>query len=242
MKKLIGFCLWFSLPALANVIPAEPHIYVEGYAEQLVYPDQVKTTVDITELDMDPELAKQKVEQKASALLLALQPLGIGKEHISAAPLSIEVEHNYENNKKVLLGTRVGWTVEITLPEPAKYSLLMDVLVQAGINDILNSVGVIKDERAIKKQVAMLALKEARQKAEDMAATQGKKIKDVYSISEFKTRSEDQYNLTPTQSIEGALSNISYDAVSVSGSRRQAVFEISAMKASAVVYVVYTLK
>ncbi|CAI3805817.1 SIMPL domain-containing protein [Rheinheimera sp. MM224] len=242
MKKLIGFCLWLSLPTLANVIPTEPHIYVEGYAEQLVYPDQVKTTVDITELNMDPELAKQRVEQKAKALLLALQPLGIGKEHISAAPLSIEVEYDYENKKKIPQGTRVGWTVEITLPEPAKYSLLMDVLVKAGINDILNSVGVIKDERAIKKQVAMLALKEARQKAEDMAATQDKKIKDVYSISEFKTRSEAQYNLTPTQSIDGALSSESFDELSVTGVRRQAVFEVSAMKASAVVYVVYTLK
>lgn len=242
MKKLIGFCLLFSLPVLANVIPAEPHIYVEGYAEQLVYPDQVKTTVDITELNMDPELAKQKVEQKASALLLALQPLGIGKEQISAAPLSIEVEYDYENKKKIPLGTRVGWTVEITLPEPAKYSLLTDVLVKAGINDILNSVGVIKDERAIKKQVAMLALKEARQKAEDMAATQDKKIKDVYSISEFKTRAEEQYSLVSTQSVDGSMSNFSADVVSVSGSRKQGVFEVSAMKASAVVYVVYTLK
>lgn len=98
MKKLIGFCLWFSLPALANVIPAEPHIYVEGYAEQLVYPDQVKTIVEIAELNMDPELAKQKVEQKAKALLLALQPLGVDNEHIRTLPLSIHQEYDYENS------------------------------------------------------------------------------------------------------------------------------------------------
>lgn len=240
MKKLIGFCLWLSLPALANVIPAEPHIYVEGYAEQLVYPDQVKTTVDITELNMDPELAKQKVEQKAKALLLALQPLGINKEHISILPLSIHQEHDYENSVRVLKGSRVEWTLDISLPEPAKYPQFIDVLIKTGISNIISSVGVMKDERALKKQVAMLALKDARQKAEDMAASQGKKIKDVYSISEFKTRPEEQYRLKPAQVIGKDL--LQGDTISFDAPPPPPPFEISAMKASAIVYVVYTLK
>ena len=88
------------------------------------------------------------------------------------------------------------------------------------------------------------ALKNARQKAEQLAELNGKKIKDVYSISEFKTRDESVYDLIPSQEIYGQSSS-ELAGVSVrfrAPPQQSGLFEIGEMTASATVYVVFTIQ
>lgn len=135
-------------------------------------------------------------------------------------------------------------SIDITLRDLSLYSELNQSLVDAGVSETLDAEVKVENPREIKKQVLFEALKNARQKAEQLAELNGKKIKDVYSISEFKTRDESAYDLIPSQEIYGQSSS---ELAGLSVRHRvpppqSGLLEIGKMTASATVYVVFTIQ
>lgn len=240
MKFTLLFISIISISTFASVIPNEPHIYVEGYAEKEISPDQIKISVSIVATNLDAEVAKVEIDEKSLKLFEATKNLGVKENQITATPIQILPAIDREDGKRIDNGTRVSRNIDIVLKDITKYPLLNDALISAQITSKISSTVQMADERAVKKSVLMLAVKDAKLKAQELADIQGKKIKDIYSISEFKTRQENSYSLEPNQSIYGQ----SYGAGQVRyrvppGS---SVFNIGKMRASATVYVVYTIE
>jgi uncharacterized protein len=240
MKKILLALSLMSYATFASVIPSEPHIYVEGTSEFGIFPDQIKISLSLSSVNLDAEIAKAEVDQRSLKLFEAVKKLNVEKGDITATPLQINPAFEYEDRKKIDKGTRVNRNVDITLKDLKKYPQLNDLLVKAGITSKISSIVEVSNERELKKKALMLALKEARAKAETLADLQNKTIKDVYSISEFKTRDDSSYTLRPEQEIYG-------QSYAVAEQRRRvppppAVFEIGEMRVTATVYVVYTIE
>lgn len=240
MKFLFLVLSAISYTALASVIPNEPHIYVEGSSEFGIFPDQIKLSVSLSSVNLDAEVAKTEVDQRSLKLFEAVKQLNIKDADITATPLQINPAFEYEDRKKIDQGTRVNRNVDITLKDLNKYSQLNDILIHAGVTSKISSVVEVSNERELKKKALMLALKDARVKAESLAELQNKSIKDVHSISEFKTREDNSYNLRPAQAIYG-------QSYAVAEQRRRVppapgIFEIGEMRVTATVYVVYTIE
>ncbi|MGB0937129.1 MAG: SIMPL domain-containing protein [Colwellia sp.] len=244
MKKFLLILSLISYASIASVIPEEAHIYVEGYSEFGVFPDQVTISVSLKAINLDAEVAKLEVDDKSLKLFEAVKKLSVKEENITATPLQISPSFEYEDGKRVAKGTSVYRNVDITLTDLKAYPRLNDILVEAGITSKISSVVQVSNERELKKKALMLALKDAKLKAETIAQLQNKEIKDVHSISEFKTREDNAYSLRPNQAIYGQ----SYAAASVQHRRRtpppppSGIFEIGEMKVTATVYVVYTIE
>ena len=240
MKALLFVLSIISFPLLSTVIPKQPHIYVEGHAEQEVIPDQIKISVSVMATNMDAEIAKIEIDEKSLKLFEATKVLGIKQEQITATPIQIYPAIEHQNGKSVNVGTRVSRNIDILLQDLTKYPALNDALVEAEITSKISSTVELSDERAIKKGVLMLAVNDAKLKASELAAIHGKEVKDVYSISEFKTRTEDAYNLRPNQEVYGQSYNTAQVRYRVPPG--SSVFKIGKMRVTATVYVVYTME
>jgi len=241
MKTFLLVLSLISYTTLASVIPNEPHIYVEGTSEFGIFPDQIKISVSLSSVNLDAETAKTEVDQRSLKLFEAVKKLNVEKGDITATPLQINPAFEYEDRKKIDKGTRVNRNVDITLKDLKKYPQLNDILVKTGITSKISSIVEVSNERELKKKALMLALKDARIKAESLAELQNKSIKDVHSISEFKTRGDNSYNLRPEQEIYG-------QSYAVAEQRHRVpppppgIFEIGEMRVTATVYVVYTIE
>jgi uncharacterized protein YggE len=189
---------------------------------------------------LDAEVAKLEVDEKSLKLFEATKNLGIKEDQITATPIQILPDIDREDGKRIDNGTRVSRIIDIVLKDITKYPLLNDALISAQITSKISSTVQMEDERAVKKSVLMLAVKDAKLKAQELADIQGKKIKDVYSISEFKTRQENSYSLQPNQSIYGQSYGVVEHRYRVPPS--SSVFKIGKMRATATVYVVYTIE
>lgn len=245
MKKIIVALLMICGVAQANVIPNAAHIYVEGYAEKKITPDKVTISINISHHALEVADAMKSVDQRSLKLFEALQSIKIPGSDVKSSPLEISPYYQYKDTETINKGTQVSRNVDITLRDITRYHELNQALVDSGISQKLSSVVEVSDKRKIKQSVLMEALKDAKQKAEQLAAINGKKIKDVYSISEFQTREDNSYNLRPTQDIYSQASSTNTQTryrVPAPPPPPEGIFEIGEMTAVATVYVVYTIE
>lgn len=236
--------LLISLSTFGSVIPQSPHIYVEGHAEKKLKPEIIIISTYMAHHDTDASIAKKEVDQRSQVLIEAAREIGIAREDIKTTPLQISPHYEYVERERVSNGTNVSRNIDITLRDISIYHQLNQILVDSNVSGKLNAEVKVANPREVKKEVLFEALKDAREKAEQLAMLNGKEIKDVHSISEFKTRDDNSYSLMPTQQIYGQSS-----AVGAVQTRHRvpppapgAIFEIGEMTASATIYVVFTIE
>ncbi|MCP1338972.1 SIMPL domain-containing protein [Idiomarina sp. M1R2S28] len=244
MKNFLLLFLIISFSSWGSVIPTSPHIYVEGYAEKKIQPEIIVISTYVEHHDLNASLAKSEVDKKSVVLIQTAKDIGIEREDIKTTPLQISPHFEYEDGEKIDKGTSVSRNIDITLRDISLYHQLNQTLVDSGISGKLNAEVKVKNPRKVKKEVLYKALEDAREKAEQLASLNGKKVKDVHSISEFKTREENSYTLIPSQHIYGQSSN--YASVQkryrVPPPTPGEIFEIGEMTASATIYVVFTIE
>src|SRR5690606_5711872 len=99
----------------------------------------------------------------------------------------------------------------------------------------------VSDEKVVSDQALIKALDDARSRAAAMVESQGKKLGDVHSISEFELRREETYFLVPNRQVFGEAAQ----GFAVSADMRMKSsepFEPGVIRAKAKVYVVYLIK
>lgn len=243
MKFLPAFLslLLLSFPVLANPLPAQPHIYVEGSAELEVEPDMMNFSLNIQTLDLDLAKAKADVDARSRLLIETIKKFGIKAEDIATTALNIRPEYEYKETQRVLVGNQVSRQVDITLRDLKKYPDMMKALVDAKISETINTTLTLANKKSVEEKVQTAAMKDARDRAERLAKSQGKSVGEPWSISEFNNRGDEVWKLVPNrQLMEGASSKTAMrlDAQANSGEP----FEPGKMKITAQLYVVYLLK
>jgi len=241
MNRLLVLALIFMAPfALANPLPSKPHIYVEGSAEIEVIPDQMTITLGLSAENMDVAIAKQDVDQRSHELINTLKSMAIEAKDIGTTALQVTPVHDYVDGKQVPRGSRVYRQVDITLRNLENYGELMRALVDAKISNTVSTTLAVSDEKTVGDQSLIKALEDARTRATALLESQGKKLGNVYSISEFELRREESYQLVPNRQVYGESSPVMADAAFLRKSSEP--FEPGVIRAKAKVYVVYLIK
>lgn len=242
MKFLTAFLslLLLSFPVLASPLPAQPHIYVEGSAEMEVEPNMMNFSLNIQTLDLDLAKAKADVDKRSRLLIETIKKFGIKAEDIATTALNIRPEYEYKENQRVLVGNQVSRQVDITLRDLKKYPDMMKALVDAKISETINTALTLSDKKSVEEKVQTAAMKDARDRAERLAKSQGKSVGDPWSISEFNMRGDEVWRLVPNrQLMDGSSSKMAMRAEIASSNEP---FEPGKMKITAQLYVVYLLK
>jgi len=159
-------------------------INVSGSADVKVVPDKVIITLGVETSDAVLMQAKSMNDERVRAVLALREKYGIKAENMQTDYINIQPTYDSYSDRRIVKTYVVQKSIVITLTDISKFEDLLTDALAAGANYV-NSVDFrTSDLRKYRDQARELALKAAREKAEAMAATLGRKVGNVTSVSE----------------------------------------------------------
>ena len=199
---LAALALPLALPVSAQADRAEyrapvPVSRVSGEAEVSAEPDTATFTVGAEVRDPSASKAMAQVAQVTDRLIAALRKLGIPRENIQTSQLTLfdtqepegpqprPVEGNAREPRfrRVYVATHT-LQVEVGRDRFAQIGDLLDAAIKAGANQVGNVSFGIRDETALRKEGLARAVRNAREKADIMAAAGNVRIRSVLTLQE----------------------------------------------------------
>ncbi len=177
MKKAwlsILFLLAWAVAAAAQPFPIThiPTIQTAGEGSVSVEPDRARLFMRVAEVRPSVADAKAAVDRKALQVQKMLTGMGIEKNQINASELLIQrADHQplpQEDGKEITYAVSRQITVEIT--DISKLDSVLDRSVALGTNEIWQVALYSSREADLKLEAMRLAARDARRKAEALAA------------------------------------------------------------------------
>ncbi|HEX6878990.1 MAG TPA: SIMPL domain-containing protein, partial [Terriglobales bacterium] len=119
----------------------------------------------------------------ATSVIAAILRAGIENKDIQTTDLSLRPHYDYKSGRK-LSHFSAEQSFTVTLREITKLDSLLDVMVQAGANEIDSVEYKTNELRKYRDQARSEAIKAAQEKAADLAKALGQGIGKAYSIEE----------------------------------------------------------
>lgn len=163
--------------------PNRPYIEVRGAAHVEIAPDALRLSVRIHETHTELAEAKAKIEGRTRTFVESVKALGVAGRDITTQALAIQQEYDYNATPRRLLGVNASRTITIVLRDLSRYSELAAAVVSSNISETQGTQFFLTNENELRNKVQLAAVKDARQRAESIAAAEGRKISGVWSIN-----------------------------------------------------------
>ncbi|NIC08083.1 SIMPL domain-containing protein [Billgrantia bachuensis] len=195
-----------AMPLLGSTAQAEEtraHLDVQAEAQLDVVPDRATLNARLWERtpavarhedDTDADALRQardRLEERAAALIRTLEEAGVERDDISAGSLSVQPEYmpaprrsDNDNDSDMLMRTRLDRPFQVRVDDLERLPRLLDALTAAGVNAMDGISYDLADRDAATDEALVKALEKARHKAELMARTMGVSLGAVANISE----------------------------------------------------------
>lgn len=182
MKKVLLIMILFSsVVSEAQELKLLPQISVSGDGKIKAIPDQVFISIAVETKGTNATDVKKQNDATIERVLHFITKFKVPKSDVQTKSISLNPQYDYEKKKRNYNATQ---TIEILLKNITQYDVLMEGLVDAGINRI-NSVE-FKTSKLIEYQseARKLAIKEAKSKAEDYVSVLGQKVGKAITITD----------------------------------------------------------
>jgi uncharacterized protein YggE len=249
--RLAILILVLSSPAICaqTTLPSAPHVYVQGVGEVEVEPDTLRISGSISVTALEAALGESEVQQRSAALLSLAREFDISADAIRASTVAVSPSFDYNGGQRRFTGYNVNRDFSIEMEIPDDYYSKVQRIVESGALDYVDVVFSYSDIDGAVRDAQLVAIDDARGRAESLAEQAGARLGSVYSISEFDLRQDEQYLLTPDRTFFESELNTS-DTIVVTGSRVRGssavggiqLFRADTVAAAAQVYVVYYLE
>lgn len=180
--------------------PTPPSLHVQAQSWVEVEPDKATLSARLWENtpaastleDTDSgELsdARERLENRASELIKAMEEIGIEQRAINAGSLNVYPEHvagprNDDGEQETLMRTRLERPFSIELTDIGQLGEVFDAMISAGVNTLDGVQFDLQDRDAATDEALTKALEKARHKADLMASTLGVRLGQVQRIEE----------------------------------------------------------
>lgn len=180
-KALLILGILFMTMSYAQEQKQIPMITVSGEGKVKAAPDQASISISIETKGTKAVDVKQENDKKMDAILKFIKKSNIATEDFQTQRVSLNPNYDYEKKKHNYIATQ---SVLILLKDLSRYDVLMEGLVNEGINRIDNVE--FKSSKLIQLQsdARKLAIKEAKAKAEDFVSVLGQKVGKAILISD----------------------------------------------------------
>ena len=181
---VIVFLLFFLLP-LRNInwgkinIGQDNGITVTGEARTKIKNQIASFTAGININKANKDEAVKEVNDKMAKLIEEVKAFGIKGEDIKTQGVSINESERYETKQKEWY---VGNTIEIVLRDVDKAGELTDLLSKSGANNVYGPNLMLDESNEAEKALYDEAMRDAKEKAEAIAKTAGRKLGKVISV------------------------------------------------------------
>jgi uncharacterized protein YggE len=191
MRLLVGVGLVAALLCAATASclaggEAAPkrQIRVTGEAVVKVVPDEVILRLGIETSDKILSHAKALSDQRVKAVTGALKKAGIDPKLMQTDFIHIQPRYKYDYSQQSFIGYFVQTTVEVTVKEITRFESILTAALEAGANYVHGIQFRTSELRKHRDEARNLALKAAREKADDMAATLNQKVGQPITVLE----------------------------------------------------------
>lgn len=202
-------------------------VSVYGQGRVAISPDQATITFGYRNEDADPAVAQQDNETQMGKIVGAVKAAGIGNADLQT--VSYQVYRDGSKNRFIVCNM-----MQVKLGDIEKTSRIIKAAYDAGANEFWDvRFDIVKRQEAY-TDALHLAMDRAREKAEKLAADEGRKVLAVVSIEEG-TESNSYYYSSPYTNFVAAPS-------SSSGGYTDGGISSGEMEISAIVNVTYRLQ
>lgn len=185
---------------------SQPTIDVVGKAIVKTIPDEVTIKVQLENKGKDPQLLKQKNDIIINDILFFLNGISILEKYVKTTYLRLNKNYDYQTKSYNYVASQ---SISIFLTDLNSYELLMNGLMNRGINrvdGILFSSSIVNE---LKSEARKKAIENAKMKAKEYAGVLNQSIGKAVSISEFSNKNNDSfsYKSGPMQSSDAPVAN-----------------------------------
>jgi uncharacterized protein YggE len=175
-------------PAAQAAIPA---ITVTGTGNVAAAPDRAQVSLGAVVETRQAVEAQRQLAQIIQRVLKEVKALGVSDEKIRTAGLSLTPVYSQPKPKSDpetegprIVGYRATNSVRVQLDDVDLVGAVIDTGIAAGANQLSNLSFELQDDLSFRQQALKLAAREARVKAESIAAALGLKIGEVVEVHE----------------------------------------------------------
>ena len=182
MKKILLLLSFFlGLGLIIKFVPLsiEPSasITVNGEARQASLPQIAYFTASVTVTDKDKQAAVNQVNQAMAGLLQSLKEFGMEAKDIQTQNVAA-----YEDERRG--NWQVSNSVRMTLRQMDKVSALADLLAQDQRAEVSGPSYGLEDTTEMQTELLAAAVADAREKAQKIAQSSGRKLGKVLTVTE----------------------------------------------------------
>ncbi|MES2984876.1 MAG: SIMPL domain-containing protein [Pseudomonadota bacterium] len=191
---MVVAALLVAAPAFAADLAAVPvrSITTSGQAERKIAPDQAHVNVNVSALNVKLDAAKAEHDKKLRDVMAIAKKAGIDEAQMKTLNASVQPQYSYDNNKRSFRGYQVQTALDITVKNIDTVGELIEKLTGAGLENganaewgnLINVSYTIGNPDKIRDDMLVDAIKNARAKAESMAAAAGGSVGSVIQINE----------------------------------------------------------
>jgi len=167
-----------------------PTFQVRGEGKVYAVPDTAEIYFSVITEGETTELALDQNSKKMDQVINHLKEKGIADKDLKTASFNIRPIYVYETNprtntrERVLSSYEVSNRVEVKIRDLGQVSSIIDGAIRSGANNVSRLEFLIDDEKELKKQAREIAVKEAEERAKELASVLGVKIGRIISFSE----------------------------------------------------------
>lgn len=181
---LLGACGQAVYPTYPNVRT----LSVDGQGQVTLIPDIAYINIGVRTEAKDVSSALSGNTELAEAIAAELKSQGVEEKDIQTTAFNVYPMQQYDMDGRISGTTYVVEnTVNITVRDLTKLGALLDATVKSGANNIYGISFDVEDKSAAIEQARDLAIKDAREKAEAIAAASGVKLGDLQTVSVYSS-------------------------------------------------------
>ncbi len=188
----IGLIVVITLSACEDkdtiILPSttqQNQMQVTGTATTKKSPDIAIAQIGVQTINKEVEPAVAENNRKAEAIISALKQIGISEKDIKTVSFNIYPLRDYKNNDpNTIIGFQVDNTVSITFRNLDIVGKGLQSAITAGANNIYGIEFTLSDPEPVRNELRVLAIQDARKKAENMAQAAGIQLGKIISINE----------------------------------------------------------
>ena len=184
--------LILSAALAAPTLAAEgkfPHLETIGSSNIVTEADMADVNVEVIIKAETAKAAKKQSDIAVARFIDRLQKAGVSRELIQSANINLQPQYHYEKGQpNKLIGYSANRRVTVTVNDLSELNSILDTALEQGINRINHIALKSSKEAQYIKQARLAAIKDAQQKAAELAAGFGEELDGVWRIRYFDQR------------------------------------------------------
>jgi uncharacterized protein YggE len=159
-------------------------VIVRGTAAASVSPDRAELTLEVSHVASDAAGALANVAERSQQLVAMLASHGIARTDWATEGVHVGEEHEWKNNRHVLVGYRASTAVSVTIRDLDKVGVLINEGVTTAKASVRNLMWHVDRENPTHNTLMAAAARDAKARAFAYTEALGLRLGEVELISE----------------------------------------------------------